>query len=103
MSQRNWTEHPEARAELLAESDRLPEVIADQFIEHAEEAIEDILDAPNSWPKVHYWDEPPTLRWRTVRPFRIHVVYYVAGDAVRIIAYAHEAREPGYWRQRIGG
>ena len=96
-----WSEHPEAREELLAESDRLPEDIAEMFIKHTEIAVRDILESPHSWPKVHYWDGSPTLRWRIIRPFRVHVVYYVVDSEVRVIAYAHEARKPGYWRHRI--
>ena len=103
MNHPTWSEHPQAREELLAEADRLPPDIADRLIDHAESAIEDILAGPESWPSVPYWDEPPLLRWRTVRPFRIHVVYYVTGSEVRVVAYAHEAREPGYWRHRLAG
>ena len=42
--------------------------------------------------EVPYWDEKPILYWRTVKPFRVHVVYYIEGQAVHVIAYAHEAR-----------
>ena len=101
MSRRVWSEHPEARDELFAETDRLPPDIADQLIENVASAIQDILDYPSSWPIVHYWDEQPTLRWRRIKPFRVRVVYYVADDEVRVVAYAHEAREPGYWRSRL--
>ena len=96
-----WREHPAAREELIAESDRLPTDIAIRFIEHAEAAIHDIIDHPDSWPKVHYWEGQPIVRWRVIRPFRIRVVYYVVDNQVIIIAYAHEAREPGYWKNRI--
>ncbi len=97
----NWREHPAARAELLAESDRLPGDVAEHLIISAESAVEDVLEAPDSWPKVAYWDEPPTLRRRKVKPFRINVVYYVAVNEIRVLAYAHERRKPGYWAHRI--
>lgn len=96
-----WREHPEARAELLAESDRLPIDVAGQLITSAEKAVGDVLDGPISWPKVPYWEEQPTLRRRKIKPFRISIVYYVEGDEVRVIAYAHERRKPGYWVHRI--
>jgi hypothetical protein len=96
-----WREHPEARAELLAESDRLPVDVAEHLVTSAETAVEDVLEAPDSWPKVPYWDKLPTLRRRKIKPFRINVVYYVDGDEVRVIAYAHERRKPGYWVRRI--
>lgn len=97
----HWREHPEARAELLAESDRLPVDVAEYLVTNAETAIEDVLEAPGAWPKVPYWDEPPTLRRRKIKPFRINVVYYVDGEEIRVIAYAHERRKPGYWVHRI--
>ena len=58
---------------------------------------------PGSWPKVSFWIEPPTVRGRNVKPFRVHVVYSVRSNEIRVIAYAHEAREPGYWRHRVRG
>lgn len=97
----NWREHPEARAELFAESDRLPVDVAEQLIARAESAVDDILEAPDSWPRVPYWDEPPPLRRRKVKPFHINVVYYVDGNEVRLVAYAHERRMPGYWANRV--
>jgi len=101
VSTRAWSEHPEARDELLAEADRLPPDVADLLIDHTEAAVQDVLDSPQAWPKVPYWVEPPVLRRRAVKPFRIRVVYRVVNDEVRVIAYAHEAREPGYWLQRV--
>jgi len=96
-----WSEHPQAREDLFAAADRLPPDLAEQLIRRSESAVEDILGGPASWPPVPYWNGSVILRWRTVRPFRIHVVYYLAGDEVRVIAYAHEAREPGYWQHRV--
>ena len=101
MIQRTWSELPEAREELFAETDRLPPEIADEFIESVSAAMEDILNGPESWPVVHYWNEQPELRWRRVSPFRVRIVYHIVHEEVRVIAYAHEAREPGYWRRRL--
>lgn len=98
-----WREHPEARAELLQESDRLPVDVAEYLITSAEIAIEDVLDGPDSWPKVPYWNEPPTLRRRKIKPFRLNIVYYFADAEVRVIASAHERRRPGCWAHRIDG
>jgi hypothetical protein len=98
---KQWTEHPKAREEFLAEVDRLPVDIAEDFIERTEKSVLDILSQPHGWPKVHYWVEPPTVRWRAIKPFRIRIVYYYHESEVRVIAYAHEARKPGYWRDRL--
>ena len=96
-----WIEHPEAREEFLAEVGRLPVDIAADFVTRAEKSLTDIVREPHAWPKVHYWIEPPTLRWRAIKPFRIRIIYYCRGSDVRIIAYAHEARKPGYWQDRL--
>ena len=90
------------RAELFAIADRLPEPVDSQFADRVEGAKRDILEAPEAWPTVRYWQGPPTVRRRKVKPFRIDIVYYLADDVVRVVAYAHEAREPGYWRARVG-
>ena len=97
-------EHPEARDEYLDAVEYLDsrsEGLGDRFVDHVELALADIVEDPTGWMKVPWWDEPPTLRWRSVGPFRTHVVYRLVGDEVHVIAYAHEAREPGYWRHRL--
>lgn len=99
-----WEEHAEARAELLdavAYFEDRHGGLGDELINRVERAVEDILAMPLAWPPVPHWDEQPRLRSRAVRPFRYHVVYYVVKDSVRVIAYAHEGQEPGYWRDRV--
>lgn len=103
MTSRQWREHPEARAELLAQADHLPVDVAEQLLTSTQIALEEVLEASDSWPKVPDWDEPPTLRRRKVKPYRINVVYYVRRDEVRVIAYAHERRRPRYWAERVDG
>jgi len=50
------------------------------------------------------WNEESEIRSRRIGHFRLHLVYYIETDGcVHIITYAHEAREPGYWRHRING
>jgi len=100
-----WSEHPEARAEFLDAVAYLADRhlgLVDELIDRVESAIEDVVEMPASWPPVPYWDEEPRLRSRAVKPFRYHIVYYVVADAVRVIAYAHESQEPGYWQRRLG-
>lgn len=102
----SWGEHDEARTELLEAATYLDDRhagLGDELIDRVERTIEDILAMPQAWPPVPYWDEEPRLRSRVVRPFRYHVVYYVAADGVHVIAYAHESQEPGYWRHRVSG
>ena len=101
MSGTSWSEHPGAREDFLAVVRELPASAAERFVRCAERAIADIRAMTDAWPKVSYWVEPPTVRRRSVKPFRIAVVYLVRRGEVHIVAYAHEAREPGYWRHRV--
>ena len=45
----------------------------------------------------------PTLRGRRLMPlhrFPYSIVYRTEADSVRIVAFAHHSRRPGYWRGR---
>lgn len=45
----------------------------------------------------------PTLHGRRLMPlhrFPYSIVYRAEGDSVRIVAFAHQSRRPGYWRGR---
>ncbi|NLB47688.1 MAG: type II toxin-antitoxin system RelE/ParE family toxin, partial [Microbacteriaceae bacterium] len=41
------------------------------------------------------------IRSKAVRGYPYRIVYTVEPDAVLILAYAHERREPGYWLHRL--
>lgn len=53
-------------------------------------------------------DEHPELgaRWEgayrrlLLRRFPYAIIYTVSGNTIRILAVAHTARRPGYWRER---
>lgn len=79
----------------------MPADLAGRLIDRDVAAVDDVLSDPTAWPPLHSWKEPPTVRRRGIRPFRTNVVYFVAEGEVRVIAYAHERREPGYWANRI--
>jgi hypothetical protein len=36
-----------------------------------------------------------------VKRFPYHVVYLPWQETIRVLAYAHDSREPGYWLSRI--
>ena len=40
------------------------------------------------------------LRRLPVRRFPYSIVYALSGDTLRVLALAHQRREPGYWRGR---
>ncbi|QUW18241.1 hypothetical protein [Agrococcus sp. Marseille-Q4369] len=101
MTLSDWSEHPAARAELLAAADRLPIDAASMLIDAAEGAVEDVLARPDAWPALATAGTNATIRRRSIRPFRMSVVYVVAHQRVRVLAYAHERRRPGYWASRV--
>lgn len=41
-------------------------------------------------------------RSRAVRGYPYRIVRTVEPDAIVILAYAHERRDPGYWLHRLG-
>lgn len=66
-------DHPEARAEYLdavAYYDEQRAGLGDELIDRFEDAIQDILGDPASWPQVPDWHEEPVLRSRRVKAFR---------------------------------
>lgn len=48
---------------------------------------------------------PPELpvRQAPVKRFPYHVVYLEIAGSIRVLAIAHDRREPGYWAQRLDG
>jgi plasmid stabilization system protein ParE len=42
----------------------------------------------------------PRLRQYFLRRYPFSVIYRLDGDALRIIAFAHKRRKPGYWQSR---
>lgn len=42
-----------------------------------------------------------SIRRRKVDVFPYRVVYFVRDDELLIVAFAHQSRRPGYWKQRI--
>jgi plasmid stabilization system protein ParE len=99
-------EHPAARAEFLAAVayyEHQRGGLGAELLNCFEKAIADILESPQAWPQELGGDIPLPLRSHRVERFHFRIVYYVRGQQVRIIAYAHTSREPGYWAQRAEG
>jgi hypothetical protein len=69
------------------------------LLAEAARAIKQIAASPSTWPLAP--------RSRVVRRFPLtrfpYVVYYaVREDHVRVFAFGHTSRKPGYWRGRLG-
>ena len=93
--------HPDAAAELLAAEEWYAErsmVAARSFIEESNAVFDRLQEAPERWPM----SEDGTRRALFGR-FPFSVIYRVRADRVaEVVAVAHQRREPGYWKYRLG-
>ena len=95
---RRFSFHPMAEQELNeaaayyeAESDGL----GSAFIKEVEDAVDHVLDYPESAPLVNR-----LVRKKLVRRFPYNVMYSVTPKGIRILAIANQKRRPFYWRGR---
>jgi hypothetical protein len=68
---------------------------AEAFLYELNDAIQQILEAPDRWPRD--WG---TARRFVLRRFPFNLVYRQTASSIRFIALAHHKRRPGYWRSR---
>jgi plasmid stabilization system protein ParE len=68
---------------------------AANFLRDLDRAFQQILEAPDRWPKF----EAGTRRV-VLQRFPFSVIYRVQETSVEIIAVAHDKRRPRYWRSR---
>jgi plasmid stabilization system protein ParE len=68
---------------------------AGRFKAALEAAIKQIVESPDRWPTYLFG-----TRYRLLRRFRFIVVYRQGGEQLQVVAVAHGARRPGYWRVR---
>jgi len=102
---RQWRDHPEARAEFLDAYDHYAEVedgsLGDEFIDAVESAAELILSWPDAPPPYCGRHREPVIRSWHLGKFPYRLIFTVRSGEVFVLAYAHEAREPGYWDDRL--
>ena len=96
---------PEASTELgeaaLWYERRRPGLGAD-FLDAVDTALEFISQFPAAGESMP--DVPPELEIRRipVRRFPFHIAYLgPIDDVIRILAFAHDRRSPGYWHSRV--
>jgi len=68
-----------------------------RFVDRVAETVDRIAEAPRSFPT---WDQSPRLRKAVVPRFPHAIFFLEKTDTVEIVAIAHTARMPGYWRRR---
>jgi len=62
-----------------------------------EDALARIAEAPERHPR---WREAPRFRRCLLDSFPFAVFFEADADHVRVFAFAHTSRRPGYWRDR---
>ena len=68
-----------------------------QFFQRVEQAEEDILNTPETWPKIGR-----IYRRKLLRQFPFGLIYHLPEpDRVEIVAFMHLNRRPDYWRKRL--
>jgi toxin ParE1/3/4 len=68
-----------------------------KFVLCVDEALQEIGESPASFPK---WEQDDRVRRFVLQRFPYVIFYRETPEAVEVIAVAHGAREPGYWRKR---
>ncbi len=103
MSTRLRTE-PEASAELedaaVWYESRRPG-LGLEFLEAVDRAFEYVRRWPHTGALAPDLPKDIPARRVPVDRFPYHVVYLETPEAIRIVAVAHDSREPGYWHLRI--
>lgn len=97
---------PEASAELEDAAlwyERQRAGLGSEFVQ----AIDAALDQIARWPEIGRRvsgvpNDVPARRWPVSR-FPYHVVYLKWEGMIRLLAFAHDSREPGFWFSRIRG
>jgi len=103
MNQR-FRPEPEASAELEDAALWYEQKRAGLGVEFVQ-AVDATLDQVARWPAigqrvVNVPDDVPARRW-PVNRFPYHVIYMEWEGIIRILAVAHDSREPGFWFSRI--
>jgi plasmid stabilization system protein ParE len=69
--------------------------VADRFLAELDRAIGQIRATPEQWPSYLHG-----TRVYRLRRFPYLVIYRETQAAIQVIAVAHGARKPGYWKRR---
>lgn len=91
--------HPDAEAELIEAAqfyERRVPALGAQFLEAADRAVDDILQAPERWRII----EGDVRLYRMDR-FPYAICYRILPGHLHILAFKHDSRHPDYWRYRL--
>ena len=90
---------PRAEVELAAAMDwyeERREGLGGELLELARESFERILEAPHQLPS---WVGDRAYRRLVLERFPYSIIFTYDDAEVRIVAFAHGRRKPGYWRK----
>jgi len=91
--------HPSALAELKSAISwylEQSEAAAAKFVDEIDRAIDLVISAPRRWPTGDF-----DTRKFILQRFPYAVIYNERKSVVRILAFAHGHRQPGYWKNRL--
>lgn len=94
---------PEASAELGEAAvwyEQRRDGLGIEFLEAIDNALEFIARFPQAGAVVPGVPLELPVRRVPVRRFPFHVIYLEMSDAIRVLAFAHDRRSPGYWHSR---
>ena len=74
--------------------------LGQRFLDAVAATLNRIVLFPTAGFPVRYVPNELVARRAPVKRFPYHVVYLDTGDAIRILAIAHDRRKPGYWLSR---
>ncbi len=93
----------EAEAELRATiswyEDERPG-LGDEFWTEIQQTLAMIVDHPSMGGRIQRVRVRGEVRRLPVRRFPYFVVYRDRPDSIEVVAFAHQSRRPGYWRDR---
>lgn len=95
--------HADAAAELEAAAiwyDDRRKGLGLQFLASVDRTLQRAREWPHTGSPVPELTTDLEVRRLPVARFPYHVAYMLLDDAIRILAVAHDRREPGYWKQR---
>lgn len=75
--------------------DRSP-LVAARFLRKVRELLKRMATTPGQFPRL----DPPD-RTAIVERFPYYFVFDDDGDDIEVLAFCHDKREPGYWRDRV--
>lgn len=75
--------------------------VANRFAERVDEAMERIATEPHVWPLTSGVSEHLRVRKFRIDRFPYSVLFVELPSEVRVLAFAHGKRKPGYWLRRV--